>query len=245
MGLFHDIAENWHVYATMPVVAALIGYITKRAAIEMMYRPLEFVGVRPFLGWQGVIPRNAHRMASVAMELMTTNLIEPREIFARLDPKRITEDLREPLGRAVDQIIHEIMARYQATAWEMLPQQAQRLVINRVHAQAPKVIEKLMREVAENIEDVLDVRDMAVTNLVRDKAVLNRLIRDTAKPEMRFIAHSGIYFGAFIGLVQVVAWALTHSPWIMPIFGGLTGWLTDWLALKMIFFPPSRGASSA
>jgi uncharacterized membrane protein YheB (UPF0754 family) len=37
--------------------------------------------------------------------------------------------------------------------------------------------------------------------------------------------------------VQLGAWALTHSPWIMPIFGGLTGWLTDWLALKMIFFP--------
>lgn len=235
--VLRDIADNWHVYATMPVIAALIGYITKRAAIEMMYRPLEFVGIRPFLGWQGVIPRNAHRMASVAMELMTTNLIEPKEIFARLDPKRVTEDLREPLARAVDQIMHEIMTTYQATAWEMLPPQAQRLLINRVRAQAPRVIEKLMREVAENVEEYLDVRDMAVTNLVRDKAVLNKLIRDTARPEMRFIAHSGIYFGSFIGLVQVVAWALTHSPWIMPIFGGLTGWLTDWLALKMIFFP--------
>lgn len=236
-GVFRDIADNWHVYATMPVIAALIGYITKRAAIEMMYRPLEFVGIRPVLGWQGVIPRNAHRMASVAMELMTTNLIEPKEIFARLDPKRITEELREPLAQAVDQITHEIMAQYQATAWEMLPPQAQRAIINRVKAQAPRVVEKLMREVAENIEEVLDVRDMAVTNLVRDKAVLNKLIRDVAQPEMRFIAHSGIYFGFIIGLVQVVAWALTHSPWIMPIFGGLTGWLTDWLALKMIFFP--------
>jgi hypothetical protein len=52
-GVLRDIAENWHVYATMPVIAALIGYVTKRAAIEMMYRPLEFVGVKPFLGWQG------------------------------------------------------------------------------------------------------------------------------------------------------------------------------------------------
>lgn len=236
-GVLKDIADNWHVYATMPVIAALIGYITKRAAIEMMYRPLEFVGVRPFLGWQGVIPRNAERMASVAMELMTTNLIEPKEIFARLDPKKISEELREPLGRAVDQITHEIMTAYQATTWELLPQQAQQLVVNRVKAQAPRVIEKLMRELADNIEDVLDVKDMAVTNLVRDKAVLNKLIRDVAQPEMRFIAHSGIYFGLIIGLVQVVAWAITHSPWIMPIFGGLTGWLTDWLALKMIFFP--------
>lgn len=56
--VLRDVSEHWHVYATMPIIAALIGYITKCAAIEMMYRPLEFVGVRPFLGWQGVIPRN-------------------------------------------------------------------------------------------------------------------------------------------------------------------------------------------
>jgi hypothetical protein len=73
----------------------------------------------------------------------------------------------------------------------MLPQQAQQLVVNRVKQQAPRVIEKLMRELAENVEDILDVKDMAVTNLVRDKAVLNKLIRDVAKPEMRFIAQSG------------------------------------------------------
>jgi uncharacterized membrane protein YheB (UPF0754 family) len=57
----------------------------------------------------GVIPRNAQRMASVAMELMTTSLVQPKEIFARLDPKKVAEELRKPLAEAVDQITHEIM----------------------------------------------------------------------------------------------------------------------------------------
>ncbi|ONI79012.1 hypothetical protein ALI144C_29070 [Actinosynnema sp. ALI-1.44] len=222
----------------MPFIAAVIGYVTKRVAIEMMYRPLEFVGVRgTFIGWQGVIPRNAHRMASVAMELLTTNLIRPKEIFARLDPERVAEELREPLLRAVEDVTRELMAEYQPQLWEMLPTGAQERLIRQIQADAPRVVENLMRQIAGNIEEVLDVRDMAVRNLVRDKALLNRLIRGTAQPEMRFIAHSGIYFGFVIGLVQLGAWALTHNPWIMPIFGGLTGWLTDWLALKMIFFP--------
>jgi uncharacterized membrane protein YheB (UPF0754 family) len=220
----------------MPFIAAVIGYVTKRVAIEMMYRPVDFVGVG-FVGWQGVIPRNAHRMASVAMELLTTNLIKPKEIFARLDPAKVAEELREPLLRAVEDVTRDLMAEYQPQLWEMLPAPAQRRLIAQVQSDAPKVVEKLMREIASNIEEVLDVRDMAVRNLVRDKALLNRLIRDVAQPEMRFIARSGVYFGFVIGLVQLVAWALTHSPWIMPIFGGLTGWLTDWLALKMIFFP--------
>ncbi|WP_239574163.1 DUF445 family protein [Actinokineospora baliensis] len=220
----------------MPLVAAVIGYVTKRAAIEMMFRPLEFVGVGP-LGWQGVIPRNSERMASVAMELMTTNLISPREVFGRLDPKRVAQELREPIERAVDEIAREVLAEYQPNLWELLPRQAQERVLGRIRRDAPSVVERLMREVADDIEALLDVKAMAVRALVRDKAVLNRLIRGTAAPEMRFIARSGIWFGLVIGVVQLITWALTKNPWVLPLFGGLTGWLTDWLALKMIFFP--------
>ncbi|MCP2271953.1 Protein of unknown function (DUF445) [Actinokineospora diospyrosa] len=235
-GIAADLREHWPVYLSMPLVAAVIGYVTKRAAIEMMFRPLEFVGIGP-LGWQGVIPRNARRMASVAMELMTTNLIEPREVFGRLDPQRVAEELREPIERAVDEIAREVLARYQPNLWELLPRQAQERVLGRIRAEAPKVVERLMREAAEDIDALLDVKAMAVRALVRDKAVLNRLIRDTAAPEMRFIARSGIWFGLVIGFVQLATWAVTKNPWVMPVFGGLTGWLTDWLALKMIFFP--------
>jgi uncharacterized membrane protein YheB (UPF0754 family) len=78
---------------------------------------------------------------------------------------------------------------------------------------------------------------MVVTNLVRDKALLNRLIRDISRPEMRFIARSGIWFGFTLGCVQLVVWALTKSPIVLPLFGLGIGWLTDWLALKMIFLP--------
>ncbi|SES06463.1 DUF445 family protein [Actinokineospora terrae] len=231
-----DLREHWVVYLSIPVVAAVIGYVTKRAAIEMMFRPLEFVGVWR-LGWQGVIPRNAERMATVAMGLMTTNLIAPREVFGRLDPKRVAEELRGPIERAVDEIAREVLAEYQPNLWELLPRQAQDRVLGRIRREAPAVVERLMREVAEDIESLLDVKDMAVRALVRDKAVLNRLIRGTAAPEMRFIARSGIWFGAVIGVVQLGTWALTKNPWVLPVFGGITGWLTDWLALKMIFFP--------
>ena len=54
---------------------------------------------------------------------------------------------------------------------------------------------------------------------------------------MKFIRRSGIYFGLVIGLVQMVAWALFHNPWIMPTFGFFTGFVSDWLALNLIFIP--------
>jgi uncharacterized membrane protein YheB (UPF0754 family) len=67
--------------------------------------------------------------------------------------------------------------------------------------------------------------------------VLNRLFKDVGGPELRFIARSGLYFGLLIGLLQALVWALTHEPLVMPIFGAIVGLSTDWLALKMIFYP--------
>ena len=46
MAVVDDFVAHWPVYVSMPVIAAVIGYLTKRAAIEMMFRPLDFVGPR-------------------------------------------------------------------------------------------------------------------------------------------------------------------------------------------------------
>jgi len=235
--LGRDLAENWLTYLSMPILASLIGYVTKLVAIEMMFKPVEFKGKPPLLGWQGIIPRNAGRMASIAMDLLLGRLIDPHEILKRLDRERLLAELREPLNRAVSEVGADLMTKYQPQVWEMLPEPAQRLVLWQIKAQTPKVVAEIMDDFAANMDNYLDVRDMAVTNLVKDKAVLNRLIRDISRPEMRFIARSGLYFGFIIGILQAIVWALTHEPLIMPAFGALVGLSTDWIALKMIFYP--------
>ena len=53
-----DVKLNWFIYLSMPLVAAFVGYTTKLVALQMLYRPIEFVGIGPF-GWQGVVPRRA------------------------------------------------------------------------------------------------------------------------------------------------------------------------------------------
>src|SRR3954463_7340638 len=105
----------------MPFIAALIGYVTKRVAIEMMFRPVEFAGIKPFLGWQGVLPANAERMATTATEMLTTNLVDPKEISARRDPAQVAKEIEEPLLEVVEDVPREVMETYQPRLWEVLP----------------------------------------------------------------------------------------------------------------------------
>jgi uncharacterized membrane protein YheB (UPF0754 family) len=232
-----DLGRHWPVYAAIPFVAALIGYVTKRVAIKMMFEPVEFVGVKPFLGWQGVLPANAERMARTATKMLTENLVSPQEIFARLDPDKLAKEIEQPLLRIVGDVTREVMEQHQPRLWGALPATAQQILLKRVQSEAPRAIANIMREISLDIDEVLDLEYLVVTNLVRDKLLLNRLIRDISQPEMRFILRSGVVFGFILGCIQLLVWALTKSALVLPIFGVLIGWFTDWLALKMIFLP--------
>ncbi|TDV40740.1 DUF445 domain-containing protein [Actinophytocola oryzae] len=236
--MWTEFAEHWQVYLSMPVVAAVIGYLTKRAAIEMMFRPVDFVGVPPYLGWQGVVPRNSERMIAVAADLLTAKLVDPREIVQRLDPARLAAELELPLLLAADETTREVLTRQ--GLWQNLPPLGQELVIKRVQASIPDLVARVMAELSGNIKDILDIKSVAVNALHRDKRLLLKLIRDISRPEMAFIARCGVYFGLFLGLVQTVVWALTKAPLVMPVFGAAVGWFTDWLAIKLVFFPRER-----
>ncbi|HEV2783257.1 MAG TPA: DUF445 domain-containing protein [Actinophytocola sp.] len=236
-----DLGSHWAVYASMPFIAAIIGYVTKLAAIQMMFRPIRFVGIaEPFLGWQGVVPRNSERMIRISAELLTTRLVDPKEVFAKLDPDRVAKEIEGPLLLAVDEVAREVLERYHPALWEMLPTLAQDLIVKQVQAGSPALVRRIMTEIRENVTDVLDVKQVAVSALERDKELLIRLIRDISRPEMAFIARCGIYFGFILGLVQTAVWAATHEPLVLPVFGAAIGLLTDWLAIKLVFFPRER-----
>lgn len=240
--ILRDFGTNWYVYLSMPLLAAVIGYVTKIIAIEMMFKPVEFVGKPPLLGWQGIVPRRAARMASIACDTMTSKLISPEEVFERLDAERVAKEIEKPLLDNIEEITRQVAIQFQPGLWESIPESVRKIVIGRVQKQAPQIVQNMMDAVKDDIDNVFDLKDMVVTNLVRDKVLLNRIFREAGDQEFAFIRRAGIWFGFVIGLIQMVAWAVFRLPIIMPVFGLVTGWFTDWLALKMIFNPkePTR-----
>ena len=127
-----DFQQNFWLYVSIPFISGLIGYVTKVVAIQMMFAPLEFKGLKLFglpLGWQGIVPRKAEKMASIAVELMTSKLIQPQEIFARLDPKRIAQEIEKPLMAAAEDITREVAQQYQPGLWPY-PGAALRATVN-------------------------------------------------------------------------------------------------------------------
>jgi uncharacterized membrane protein YheB (UPF0754 family) len=228
--------DAWWLYVMFPVVAALIGYVTKRAAIEMMFWPLKFRGVGP-VGWQGMVPRRATKVAGLAVDTLTEQLLDPRELIDRLDADALVASMEPALRDLIPRIAEELVGELHPDVWQRLPASGRALIVARVHDRAPDVAAAVLDDVRGRLDEIVDLRAIVVGNLLRDKRWLARMVRDVAHPELLFIARAGILFGAVLGSVQALAWWATHSVLIMPLFGAITGWLTDWLALTLVFRP--------
>ncbi|CBL43854.1 conserved hypothetical protein [gamma proteobacterium HdN1] len=232
-----DIQANWH-YLLMPLIAGFVGYITKLLALEMMFRPIEFMGIKPpYLGWQGVVPRKAPKMASTATDLLMGRIFQLEELMARLDPKRMIKEVEGPLNRAVDELVNEIGDRFMGVFWTTTPDLIKRRVIRHVQKSIPDIAGEVWSEISREPQKYIDIKHLLIENLVRDKVLLNDIFRRIGHKEFVFFRSAGFWFGCALGFVQLLCWLIWHEPMLIPMFGGIVGLLTDWAALQLLFRP--------
>lgn len=221
---------------TIPVIAAIVGWLTNKLAVYMTFYPVEYVGKRPF-GWQGIIPSKAHKMATKAVTLVTTKLISVEEQFDKLDPHEIAKEMEPQLNVLSKSIIEAVMKSELPLVWNLMPERQKQQMYEETAAQFPKVIANLMQEIKQKLPDLLDIDRMMVEGLTQDPEMLNHIFLKCGEQEFKFIEKSGLYFGFFFGLVQMIIWNYFQFWWLLPAGGLVVGYLTNYLALKLIFRP--------
>ena len=234
--------EFWK-HVSIPFVAGVVGWATNWVAIKLTFLPLEFRGIPPLLGWQGIIPSKAGKMAGVFAESTMFRLGTLGEIFRHMDPEKMADHITRMVDPQVEAYTDEVMFYGgNAALWRVLPGVVKGRIYARVREELPSLVRNLMNEVGDNVEDLVDFKHMLVTHLQEDKALLNRLFLESGAEEFRFIIKSGLYFGFLFGLVQLGVWIFYKSWWVLPFFGGLVGFLTNWIAINIIFRPlnPTR-----
>ena len=200
------------IYLAIPITSALVGWLTNVVAIKMTFYPIHFIGIKPF-GWQGIIPSKAAKMSSISVDLWTSKLINVKELFAKINPKKVAKEMLPEFDRISKEIMDEIM-----------------------HEQAPEIWSRVP-DIKDNIDEMFDIKDMVIKRLTKDKGLLNDMFLQVGDEEFKFIERSGFTFGFLFGIVQMLVWYFYPKFWILPLFGLLVGYATNWLALKLIFNP--------
>lgn len=234
--MFEDL--QWLKYATIPIIAGIIGYVTNWVAVRMTFRPLEFIGIPPYLGWQGIIPMKARKMASISVESVLSKIGTLREIAEQMDPERIAGHIVATVDPLVPQMVDDYARQSgHADLWDTMPEALREVVYTRVRRKLPSKVRALTSDVADNIDDLLDLRLMVVDQLAADKELLNRIFLEAGEREFKFIVNSGLWFGFVLGLFQMGLQLVFDAWWILPVAGIVIGYVTNWMALKIIFEP--------
>lgn len=235
MELFQN-PEFWK-YVSIPFIAGLIGWTTNWLAIKLTFLPLEFIGIRPFFGWQGIIPSKAKKMAGISVDATISKIGTVSEIFDQIDPEVLAAHIIETVEPRVEEYVDELMLREHATFWENLPTPMRQMVYDRVRKSAPDLVDNLVDDLSTNIEELLDIKEMVINQLAEDKVLLNRIFLECGHHEFRFIINSGAWLGFLFGIIQMGVWYFFKNWWILPVAGLIVGYATNWIALNVIFRP--------
>ena len=237
MELLSRIQDN-PIVLLIPFISGLVGWFTNVVAIKMMFHPVEFVGIPPYLGWQGVVPANAMRLARVSNALITQKLLSLRQLFdASFSAEEFSGKLGSVIDQLTDQVIDEVANKHAKPAWDNAGHFMQTKVRGIVREEIARVASEIASDMADDIDNILDIEKTILEAMERYKGLMGEMFYEVGRKEFDFIERSGLYFGFLFGLVQMLVWVRYPAPWILPAAGFAVGYVTNWIALKLVFHP--------
>ena len=236
MELLTRIQDNW-IVLLIPLISAFIGWFTNVIAIKMMFYPTEFWGIKPFLGWQGIVPANALRLAKVSNELITTKLLSLDQLFESFDADTFTGKLGSVVDDITEQVIDEVVTKHATAVWNNAGEVMQNKVREHIRGEVIQVATKIAQDMGHDITNILDLEKTILDAVDRERSLMGEMFLEVGGQEFKFIERSGLYFGFLFGVIQMAIWVLYPAWWILPTAGLLVGYATNWLAIKLIFQP--------
>jgi uncharacterized membrane protein YheB (UPF0754 family) len=245
---------------SIPLFTGAIGYLTNWTGVIMLFQPVHFAGLRvPGLaafaqllprrlqqipgiahggiGWQGIIPSRAAKMGSIAVDKGIAKLGSPSEFYRQLDPERIAEHILATAREDIRELVDRILEREHPRLWHDLPPRLRERVHERVLEQLPEIVREMTDDIGDNIEHLMDIKLMVIRRIEERPELMNRIFLEVGRKELRFIINFGFFFGAALGFPMVYISEAFPYWWVLPIGGVVIGYVTNWVALWMIFEP--------
>jgi uncharacterized membrane protein YheB (UPF0754 family) len=239
---FNDVisGEHFWVYVTIAPVAAVVTWMHVWMALNMMFYPIKFWGIRlgPIpLGWQGIVPRKAGKISGIIVDQTLSKLGSLHEFFQAMDPAEMAKMIGDEISEELEYLIDEVMLERNPTLWENLPFSVKRRIYEQAQKSMPAVMFDVVNELTFNVENLVDMREMVVNKMESDRALMVQMFLRVGQKEINFIWHISAIIGLFFGLLQMFIFLVVPWHWTIVFWAALWGFLTNWIAIIMVFNP--------
>lgn len=192
--------DNIYIILLMGIIGGIIGYITNKLAIKLIFRPINPVKI-PILNIEvlGLIPKRKNEIAIKIGEIIQDEFISVDDILENL----VTEDDKQ---KAVDYIKLKVSTIIDAKA-SLMPGYIKSIIKGYVdeiiEKEVNESIDELGSEIIEKAHQRINIQEI-VENKVNelDLIELENIILSVANNELKHIELLGLILGFLIGIVQ-------------------------------------------
>ncbi|MBN1575724.1 MAG: DUF445 family protein [Chitinispirillaceae bacterium] len=190
------------IYCSIPVITALIGWITNHIAVKMIFRPrkeVRFFGIR----FIGLIPKRKTDLAIKIAATIEKELISHRDIREILQSQDFHLQTGRVIKKRIEDFIEEKLAANTFLSILMTPEISGRLtdmLMDELQKEIPGLIDSLF----EAVEKKIDFRTIIRQKIDGfDLTRLESIIYAIAAKELKAIEVFGGVLGFIVGLVQL------------------------------------------
>ncbi|NDH00161.1 MAG: DUF445 family protein [Opitutae bacterium] len=197
-------SESSSIIYLLPILAALIGWITNYLAIKMLFHPHQ---PKKILGltFQGVFPKRQAQIAEKLGDLVANELFSMQDVAQKIEDLSTQPEVLEEVGKRIEKTIRGKLI----SAFPMLSMFLSDEMIEKVTNLFKGELEDFLRVSAQGLavkmEDSVDIQ-----GLVREKVQafssnkIEELLLSFMEQEFRFIEKIGAVLGFLIGCIQVI-----------------------------------------
>jgi uncharacterized membrane protein YheB (UPF0754 family) len=176
-------------------------------------------------------------MGSISVDKGIAKLGSPSEFYKSLEPDRIAEHILDTARGDMRDVVERIMEREHPGLWRDLPPRLRERVHARVQEQLPDIVREVTDAIGRHTDQILDIKLMVIRYFDAKPEMANRIFEEIGHRELRFITNFGFFFGFLLGIPVAFLTNAVHYWWVLPIMGVLVGYITNLVAIQMIFEP--------
>ena len=196
-------SESSQLIYLLPILAALIGWITNYLAIKMLFHPHQ---PKKILGltFQGVFPKRQAQIAEKLGDLVANELFSMKDVAQKIEDLSTQPEALEEVGKRIEQTIRGKLI----SAFPMLSMFLSDEMIEKVTSLFKGELEDFLRVSAQGLAVKME-ESVDIQALVREKVQafssnkIEELLLGFMEQEFRFIEKIGAVLGFLIGCIQV------------------------------------------
>lgn len=187
----------------LPIVAALIGWITNFLAVKMLFHPREARKIL-FFTFHGVFPKRQKALADKLGDIVSAELISITDISSKIKEFASSDEVLNDVGKRIEATIRNKLVSTFPMLSMFLSDEMVEKVTSLFKIELQEFLEETSKSLGEKLENEIDIKKLVsqrVTNFSSQK--LEELLNQLMKKEFRFIEYIGAIIGFLIGCFQI------------------------------------------